>query len=218
MQKGKGANFKMRNENNLVTLEGEINSSFQFSHDVFGEGFYTFDLKTNRLSGNYDLLPILVSERLINVKESAVGALVRIEGQLRSFNQVVDGKSHTILSIFVNDIENIDEESFANNLVSIQGFICKPPVYRRTPSEKDICDLFLAVNRPYGRTDYIPCISWGRDAVYTGTLPVGTELRVVGRFQSREYSKRMENGEFEIKTAFELSVQKMEVVNNECEN
>lgn len=207
----------MKTENNVVMLAGEIISDFHFSHEMFGEKFYLFDLKVNRLSEKFDVLPILVSERLVNVKESGLGASVKIDGQLRSYNQVVDEKSHTILSVWVDGIDNADEGLFENG-VELHGFICKQPVYRKTPLGKEIADFVLAVNRPYGKVDYIPCISWGRDAVFMGCQEVGTELKVCGRFQSREYQKRISVGMFETRTAFELSVSRLEVVNNECED
>ena len=206
----------MITENNRILLEGEIMSDFQFGHEVFGEKFYRFYLKTNRLSGSVDLLPIVISERLVDVTQSVVGAMVYIDGQIRSYNKHEGEKSHTILTVFVNNIENIDYEGEINNEAILQGFLCKEPNYRKTPKEKDICDLILAVNRPNGRTDYIPCITWGRDAIYSGTLKVGTELKVCGRFQSREYAKKTENGEFELRTAYELSIKNLEVVKNEC--
>ena len=207
----------MRTENNAVILAGEIVSDFQFSHEMFGEKFYLFDLKVNRLSGKFDVLPILVSERLVNVKESGIGANVKIDGQLRSYNKVVGDRSHTVLTIWVDGIDNADEE-ISLNTVELHGFVCKQPVYRKTPLGKEIADFVLAVNRPYGKVDYIPCIAWGRDAVFMGCQEVGTELKICGRFQSREYQKRINEEEFETRTAFELSASRLEVVNSECEN
>ena len=206
----------MITENNRVLLEGEIVSDFVFGHEVFGEKFYYFDLQVNRLSGNFDVLPIVISERIADVTQSVVGARVSIDGQIRSYNKHVEEKSHTVLTVFVNSIDNIEYLSSENNVVCMQGFICKEPIYRKTPKGKDICDLILAVNRPSGKTDYIPCICWGRDAIYSGTLSVGTELKVFGRFQSREYFKKIDEGEFETRTAFEMSIKNLEVVKNEC--
>lgn len=205
----------MKQENNAVYLTGEIVSDFVFSHEVFGEKFYKFYLKTNRLSENADILPILVSERIASVKESPIGATVEVDGQIRSHNEIVDGKSKTILSVFVNDLQNTEEDE-GSNIVYLRGFICKEPTYRLTPSGKEVSDVLLAVNRPYGKTDYIPCIFWGRDANYMNFQDVGTEMIVEGRFQSRSYTKKFENGESEMRTAYELSVKKLEVVENEC--
>ena len=204
----------MKQENNIVYLTGEIVSDFRFSHEVFGEKFYYFDLKTNRLSENADILPILVSERIANVKESAIGAMVEVTGQIRSHND----NSKMVLSVFVNELQNVEEYTTDNNVVYLRGFICKEPTYRFTPGGKEISDVILAVNRPYSKTDYIPCICWGRDASYMGYQSVGTELILEGRFQSRKYTKRFENGESEERTAYELSVKKLEVVENECSN
>lgn len=205
------------NKNNDVYVAGEVISNFQFSHEVFGEKFYLFDLKVNRLSENFDVLPIMVSERILDVKQSPVGADVEIAGQLRSYNEHIDGKSRVVLSIFAETITNLDEPR-SENVITLQGFICKEPVYRKTPLGRDITDLTLAVNRPYGKTDYIPCIAWSRNAIYLAEQSIGTEIWVTGRFQSREYKKRIGEDEFEIRTAFELSVHKLEVVNSECED
>lgn len=205
------------NLNNEVYMAGEIISDFQFSHEVFGEKFYLFDLKINRLSGKFDVLPIMVSERILDVTNSPVGADVEIEGQLRSYNQHIGGKSKLVLSVFAETITNLDEPKNAN-IVTLQGFVCKQPNYRKTPLGRDISDFTIAVNRPYSKSDYIPSIAWGRNAIYLTEQPVGTEIRVVGRFQSREYTKKFNNGESEIRTAFEFSVSRLEVVNNECED
>lgn len=205
------------NKNNEVYMAGEIISDFQFSHEVFGEKFYMFDLKINRLSKKFDVLPIMVSERILDVTNSPIGADVEIKGQLRSYNQHIGEKSKLVLSIFAETITNLDEPK-NENIVTLQGFVCKQPNYRKTPLGRDISDFTIAVNRPYAKSDYIPCIAWGRNAIYLTEQPTGTKIRAVGRFQSREYTKKLENGESEIRTAYELSVQKLEVVNNECED
>lgn len=205
------------NENNDVYMAGEIISDFQFSHEVFGEKFYLFDLKVNRLSDKFDVLPVMVSERILDVTQSPIGADVEVQGQLRSFNQNIDGKSRVILSIFADEITNM-EYAKSENVVTLQGFICKEPIYRKTPLGRDITDFTIAVNRPYRKADYIPCIAWSRNAIYLAEQNIGTEIRIIGRFQSREYSKKLENGEVEIRTAFEFSVGRLEVVNDECED
>ena len=208
----------MNMENNKIVLEGQIISDFQFSHETLKEKFYLFDLKVDRLSENFDVLPVLVSERLVNVHESAIGAMVRIDGQIRSHNKFEDEKMRMILSVFVNSIENVDDFNPQND-VFIQGFVCKEPIYRKTPKGRDITDIMLAVSRPYGKTDYIPCICWGRTAIFAGMQTIGCELKIFGRFQSREYKKSLDNGESEIRTAFELSAKRIEeAVNNECED
>lgn len=204
------------NENNQVRMTGEIGSDFQFSHETYGEKFYLFDLKVERLSKKVDVLPVLISERIVDVKKSGKGAFVEIEGELRSFNKHVGEKSHVVLNVFATRIEEVDETVGIND-VTLRGFICKEPNYRDTPLGRDITDFTLAVNRPYRQSDYIPCIAWGRNAIFMGMQEVGTEIVVQGRFQSREYNKKLENGEIEVRTAFELSVHKLEVVNDECE-
>lgn len=205
------------NENNEVILAGEIVSDFQFSYEVLGEGFYLFDLKVSRNSGNFDVLPVIVSERVVNVKESAIGATVKVEGQLRSYNKHIENRSHVILTMFTQKIENLEEGKEYKNRVKLRGFICKQPTYRQTPLGRDISDFTIAVNRPYGKSDYIPCIAWSRNAVFLSMQDVGTEIEIEGRFQSREYKKRIGEEEFEIRTAFEVSVSNLEVVNDECE-
>lgn len=207
-------------ENNRATLRGEIVSDFQFSHEVFGEKFYLFDLKTERRSGTADILPVIVSERMLDVNSSAIGARVNINGQLRSFNETHGEHRKLILTVFARDIENVDEETelYDENIIVLRGYICKTPVYRKTPLGREVADLMLAVNRPYGKSDYIPCICWERNARFLAMLPVGTEIKIEGRFQSREYNKKIGEKEYETRTAFEVSVSRLEVVNSECED
>lgn len=208
----------MNMENNQIALEGQIVSDFRFSHETMKEKFYLFDLKTERLSGTSDVLPVLISERLVNIKENPIGATVRVEGQIRSYNKQDGEKSRMLLSIFVESIENTQEEA-CENYGCIQGFLCKEPVYRKTPRGKEITDMILAVNRQYGKTDYIPCIAWGRNAIFAAMQPIGTELKIYGRFQSRQYKKRLVEDGVEIRTAYEFSVHVIEeVVNDECED
>lgn len=207
----------LANENNEVFLAGEIASDFRFSHEVFGEKFYLFDLKTCRLSGNFDLVPVMVSERILDVEQNPLGADVELYGQIRSYNMAIDGKSKVLLSVFAETVTNLDTPK-NENIATLQGFLCKIPTYRKTPQGRDIADFTIAVNRHYSRTDYIPCIAWGRNAIYMAEQPVGTEVRLVGRFQSREYAKNMGNDEYELRTAYEFSVHRMEVVNFESKN
>ena len=205
------------NENNEVLMAGEIVSDFRFSHEVLGEKFYLFDLKVKRLSSAFDVLPIMVSERILDVTKNPIGADVEVEGQIRSYNNWVDGKSHLLLSVFAESITNLEEPSNLNH-VTLQGFICKNPIYRKTPQGRDITDFTIAVNRPYGKTDYIPGIAWSRNAFYLAAQPIGTEIRVLGRFQSREYRKAIEENRYDTRTAYEFSVSRMEEVNFECKN
>ena len=200
--------------NNVVTLIGEIVSGFTFNHEVFGEGFYTVDLAVNRLSEQADIIPLMISERLLNMNEVSMGSTVEIIGQFRSFNQDGGAKKKLILSVFVKEIFLMDQkftDYTKTNLISLNGFLCKPPVYRKTPLGREIADLLLAVNRPYGKSDYIPCIVWGRNARYTMGLSVGSRMEISGRIQSREYEKKLSETEIAKCLAYEVSVSQLEV-------
>lgn len=203
-------------ENNKVTLSGEIVSNFEFNHEMYGEGFYTAMLASERLSREKDIIPVMVSERLVDVKADWTGRFVRVSGQFRSCNKHEGERNHLILSVFVGEFEDITEErAFGiedKNYIFLDGYICKPPTYRKTPLGREIADILLAVNRKYGKSDYIPCIAWGRNAVYAGGLEVGTRLRIEGRIQSREYQKRISDDEYETRTAYEVSIAKMGTV------
>lgn len=203
-------------ENNKVTLSGEIVSNFEFSHEVYGEGFYTAMLAIERTSGQKDIIPIMASERLVDVKEDWTGRFVKVSGQFRSYNKHDDNRSHLVLSVFVREFDalsnDVAEVTDDKNTISLDGYICKPPIYRETPLGREIADILLAVNRPYGKSDYIPCIAWGRNARFADGLEVGTRLRIEGRIQSREYQKQIEDGVYETRTAYEVSVGKLTVV------
>ncbi len=208
-----------RVKNNKVTLSGEIVSDFEFSHEIFGEGFYTTMLASERLSGAKDTVPIMVSERLVDVKADWTGNPVKVSGQLRSYNKHEEGRSKLVLSVFVREFEDITEKrDFGledENLISLDGYICKEPKYRETPLGREITDILLAVNRTYGKSDYIPCIAWGRNARFAESLEVGTRLQIEGRIQSREYQKRISDDEVETRVAYEVSIAKMEVAKDE---
>lgn len=199
-------------QNNSINLVGKIVSNYCFSHEMFGEKFYTFDLETSRLSDAIDILPITISERLIDEKIFKIGILIELYGQIRSYNNVVDGKNHLVLTIFVKDINlNLDLDKNPNDAI-LNGFICKAPVYRKTPFGREIADVLLAVNRSYNKSDYIPCIIWGRNAKFAGSLNVGDNIKISGRMQSRAYQKKLDDGEILHKTAYEISVSKLEVI------
>lgn len=203
-------------ENNKVTLSGEIVSNFEFSHEVFGEGFYTAMLASERTSTVKEIIPITVSERLVDVKTDWIERFVKVSGQFQSYNKHEKKRNHLILSVFTREFEDITEErAFGledENLTSLDGYICKKPVYRKTPLGREIADILLAVNRKYGKSDYIPCVAWGRNARFAGKLEIGTRLQIDGRIQSREYQKRIEDGVYEMRTAYEVSVNKLTVV------
>ena len=202
-------------KNNQVTLSGEIVSNFEFSHEVYGEGFYTALLANERASGQKDIVPIMVSDRLVDVKADWAGRFVRVSGQFRSYNKHEENRNQLVLSVFITEFEELEELPFSDNYsnhISLDGYICKQPTYRETPLGREIADILLAVNRPYGKSDYIPCIAWGRNAVYASDLEVGTRLQIDGRIQSREYQKRISDDEYETRTAYEVSISKMETV------
>ena len=203
-------------KNNQAVLAGEVVSDFQFSHEVFGEGFYILHLKVARLSEAGDVVPLLISDRLVNVQEPILGKCLEAKGQFRSYNKHDESQNHLILSLFVREICFLEdgEESQKPNSIYLDGFICKPPVYRMTPLGREIADLLIAVNRAYGKSDYIPCICWGRNARFAGSLPVGTRISIWGRIQSREYQKKVNDHTVITKTAYEVSISKMESQQN----
>ena len=201
-------------DNNKVSVIGEIVSEFRFSHEVFGEGFYIVDVSVNRLSDSSDVIPMMVSERLVNVKENLMGQLVEVTGQFRSYNRHDGSKNRLVLSIFVREWQIVAENPLSGktNQIFLDGFICKAPVYRKTPLGREIADLLIAVNRPYGKSDYIPCIAWGRNARFASTFEVGGRIQVWGRVQSREYIKKISEEETEKHVAYEVSVNKLEYI------
>ncbi|SHK42392.1 single-stranded DNA-binding protein [Hespellia stercorisuis] len=199
-------------ENNQVTVMGEVASQFLFSHEVFGEGFYMVDILVKRLSNSDDRIPLMVSERLIDVTKDYTGEFIMVSGQFRSYNRHEEQKNRLVLSVFVREISFVDEEldGAKTNQIMLEGYICKAPIYRKTPLGREIADLLLAVNRPYGKSDYIPCICWGRNARYASNFEVGEHVQVLGRIQSREYLKKISETETETRTAYEVSVSKLE--------
>ena len=209
-------------ENNYLTLVGKVTGEKKFSHEIYGERFYIFNLSIPRLSGNSDIIPITVSERLIKEDTLQEGNKLLIKGQFRSYNSYENEKNRLILTVFAKDImeveENEEEENdivrkdIVTNEVVLVGYICKKPIYRQTPFGREIADLLLAVNRAYNKSDYIPCIAWGRNARFCQNLEVGTQVKVVGRVQSRTYEKKHEDGSVETRVAYEVSIGSLEVV------
>ena len=191
---------------------GKIASDFTFSHQVFGEGFYTLELVVKRLSDSEDRIPLMVSERLIDVTQNYEGEYIQVQGQFRSYNRHEEKKNRLVLSVFVRELSFVDEidDSMITNQIFLDGYICKTPVYRKTPLGREIADLLLAVNRPYGKSDYIPCICWGRNARYASAFEVGGHVLIWGRIQSRDYMKKVSETESEKRTAHEISVSKLE--------
>ena len=207
---------KERIENNIAVLSGTLVSELSFDHEIFGEGFYVALLKSKRVSDANDVIPITISEKLIDVDKFWSGQRVRVSGQFRSYNKRMENTSHLKLTLFVRDLEvwEDDEEPVPcdENEISLDGFFYKTPIYRITPLGREITDVLFAVNRPYEKSDYIPCICWGEDARFTSSLSVGAHCRIKGRMQSREYKKRISEDETETKTAYEISVSEIEEV------
>lgn len=210
-------------ENNHLVLVGKVTSKKKFSHEIYGESFYIFDLEVARLSGNADIIPITISERLILEKELEIGDRVEIEGQFRSYNSYENEKNRLILTVFAKDIKYLTEEEEnpsekVSNEVTLVGYICKKPIYRQTPFGREISDILLAVNRAYNKSDYIPAIAWGRNARFCQNIEVGTKVKIAGRVQSRNYEKKFEDGTTQTRTAYEVSISSLEIVNEEEEN
>lgn len=204
-------------QNNSLILVGKVTSEKEFSHEIYGESFYSFNLEIPRLSGTADMIPITISERLLTNFELEVGKEVVVEGQFRSYNTYEDTKSRLILTVFVKEIreKNEEEEIKIPNEVQLIGHICRKPIYRKTPFGREISDILLAVNRAYNKSDYIPCIAWGRNARFCADMETGTEIKIVGRVQSRAYEKKHEDGTVEAKTAYEVSVSSLELMEKE---
>lgn len=200
--------------NNKVFLSGRVESEPEFSHETFGEGFYEVKLSVPRLSEHTDIIPVTVSEKLLVKDSFKVGNNVAIKGQFRSYNKIVDEKSRLMLTVFVRELIDVDE-TMNPNIIEIEGFVCKQPIYRTTPFKREICDVLVAVNRAYNKSDYLPCIAWGRNARFIKDASVGTKVSIVGRIQSREYQKKISEEEVETKTAYEISVNKIQITENE---
>ncbi len=210
-------------ENNYLTLVGKVTGEKKFSHEIYGERFYVFNLEIARLSGNADIIPITVSERLVTDEMLTQGKNLLVKGQFRSYNSYDNEKNRLILTVFAKDVVELEEtnqeeenemtkKDMVTNEVVLIGFICKKPIYRQTPFGREIADILLAVNRAYNKSDYIPTIAWGRNARFCQNLEVGTKVKIVGRVQSRMYEKKYEDGTVENRVAYEVSIGSLEVV------
>ena len=221
-------------ENNYLTLVGKVTGEKEFSHEIYGEKFYRFSLSIARLSGNADIIPITISERLITDETLTEGKKLLIKGQFRSYNSFENERNKLILTVFAKDVQELPEneeqevevegedgeiakkEEMTNEVVLI-GFVCKKPIYRQTPFGREIADLLLAVNRAYNKSDYIPTIAWGRNARFCQNMEVGTEVKIIGRVQSRKYEKKFEDGTSETRVAYEVSISSMEIIDKKDE-
>ena len=214
-------------ENNHLVLVGQVTSEKTYSHEIYGEKFYIFDLEVPRLSSAVDVIPITVSERLLTGLDLEIGKKLSIEGQFRSYNSYQNERNKLILTVFAKDIVELKEENSeendeenkkpVTNEVVLSGYVCKKPIYRQTPFDREISDLLLAVNRAYNKSDYIPCIAWGRNARFCQNMEVGTEVKIVGRVQSRKYEKKFEDGTSETRVAYEVSISSMEIIDKKEE-
>ena len=204
--------------NNQVTIAGEVVSEFTFSHEVYGEHFYIVNIAVCRLSNSYDVIPVMVSERLIDVTSDYRGCVLQVSGQCRSYNRHEENRNRLVLSVFAREAvlaSQEDEDEQNPNHIFLDGYVCKHPVYRKTPLGREIADVLLAVNRPYGKSDYIPCICWGRNARFADKFEVGSHIQIWGRIQSREYQKKIAEDQYEKRVAYEVSVSKLEYIAEE---
>jgi single-stranded DNA-binding protein len=203
----------------MVTISGKVVSNVEFSHEVYGEGFYYFMLDVPRLSDSNDRIPVTISERLASKDKLEIGTIIEVEGQFRSYNSYNNEGNRLLLTVFARDITFLeDEKKIKNpNQIYLNGYICKKPIYRTTPFGREITDILLAVNRPYNKSDYIPCIAWGRNARFSENRAVGDNIKVWGRIQSRTYQKKLESGDILTKVAYEVSISKMEIAGHEPE-
>ena len=205
-------------ENNHLILIGKIVSEKSYSHEIYGEKFYVFNLEVVRLSSTVDIIPITISERLLTGLNIEIGKKVTVEGQFRSYNNYENERNRLVLTVFAKEIKEVEDEEEKDeitNEVTLIGYVCKKPIYRQTPFGREIADVLLAVNRAYNKSDYIPSIAWGRNARFCQNMEVGTEVKITGRVQSRTYEKKFEDGTSETRVAYEVSIASMEVVNDE---
>lgn len=210
--------FKMVNtmDNNKAAVIGTVEKEPEFNHEIYGEKFYMFTVAVARLSDINDYIRVMISERLIGDMAITKGRTFEISGQFRSYNSYNNEENKLVLTLFAKDIEVYDEQKHKNpNVIYLNGFVCKPPVYRTTPFGREITDMLVAVNRTYNKSDYIPVIAWGRNARYCRNLKVGDNIIIRGRIQSRDYQKHLSDDEVVTRTAYEISISKLEVVDKE---
>ena len=201
---------------NKIELCGKVLTKPIYTHELYGEGFYEFMLGVDRLSEYEDKIPITISEKLLKEKKLEVGSGVFLKGQLRSYNKLMEGRSKLILTVFAREIF-FDDATEPSNIIEVSGYICKEPIYRTTPFNREICDILLAVNRAYNKSDYLPCIAWGRNARFIKDCKVGEKVFISGRIQSREYQKKLDDGTAETRVAYEISINKINLENANLE-
>ena len=197
----------MEHTGNHITLCGTLRALPEYSHSNHERRFFRFELEVERLSGTADVLPVMAAEDVLMAADLFAGGRFLVEGQIRSFNSRAESGRRLIISVFAESVTTTEQPP--QNDAVLTGTICKPPIYRRTPLGREICDVMLAVPRQYQRTDYIPCILWGRSAQEAASALPGSKLHVTGRLQSRDYIKVID-GESFTRTAYELSVTEAE--------
>lgn len=197
------------NATNTAKIVGYVVSSPEIHHSTHGEDFYEFSVRVPRLNSSAsDILKVEISDRVFNVNKIKVDSIVSVEGQFRSFNEhnTDTGKISLRLFLFTKEIEVLDSADDFTNKITLHGFICKEVVHRKTPGGREISDVILSVNRLYNKSDYIPCVVWGRNARYVSKMGVGTEIEFSGRIQSRVYTKKFEDGSTLEREVYEVSV------------
>ena len=201
---------------NQITLSGTVAVAPVISHKVYGEEFLEFQLHVRRTSGFVDVIPVTISKRLISENEIGIDDQILIEGQIRTYNRIQEGKNKLIITVFARKLVKIEYEDYYKdeNIVILEGYICRPPLYRVSPLGREISDVMIAVNRMYGKSDYVPCIAWGRNAKFTESMSVGKKMKIIGRIQSREYKKRGQDGQLIPGIAREISIHKIETEEN----
>ena len=201
-------NYVSDQSNNWCFISGRVVEAPKPSHNSYGENFFRMEIEVPRLSRQMDVLPVIISQRLIK-KMPIAGRIVAIQGQLRSYNKIIDGQNRLIITVFAQEIQCMDYRTNDPNKITLEGYICKPPIYRTTPFKREITDMLIAVNRQHDKSDYIPCICWGYNAREAGKMKVGSKIRISGRIQSRDYDKVFENGEKERRRVYEVSVRRI---------
>lgn len=207
-----------RLETNIAVLTGEITGELVLSHKTYGENFYQLELSIDRRSGYRDAINVMISDRLLFDKTLNTGDMLNINGQVRTYNTAVNGKNRLNVVVFARELELLEDIEYYQNEISLEGYICKAPVKRTSPLGREICDIMLAVNRMYNKSDYIPCIAWGRNASYAAAMSVGEKICIEGRIQSRQYNKKDEEGNVTVHTAYEVSVVKIDEAEQESKD
>jgi primosomal replication protein N len=199
---------------NRVYLYGMVVSETTARHEFYGEDFCDLQLSVKRLSSIVDIIPVTIEKSIVEKEKIVLGSHIAIVGEFRSYNKIENNRSRLMLSVFANAVTTeVNEDN--PNIIELSGYICKMPIYRTTPFNREIADILVAVNREYNKTDYLPTIAWGRNARFAKTMNVGDHINISGRIQSREYQKRLDSGMTETRVAYEISINRMSPENFE---